>query len=337
MTITDEDVAMHDVVRDLHTANPYIYWADLIGSAIVGWGAFALAVMASPLSLGMWLATVVSALALYRGLCFIHELTHLKYRAVPGFETAWNVLIGFPLLLPSFTYIGVHWDHHNTNLYGTADDPEYLPFAHSRPLIWTFAFHAALIFPLAVIWRFVVIAPVALLVPPLHRWLEVHASSFAVNHNYERHLAWGVSKQMKYRELIILACCGLLFWAISHRLVPVHIVPIWYLMAIMVCFLNMLRVLGAHDYESTGTPMDRHGQLADSIDTPGGPWTELWAPVGLRYHALHHFFPGIPYHNLGTAYSWLKMTLPEDAAYYESTSPSLRHSLLVLYTKAGRG
>jgi len=30
-----------------------------------------------------------------------------------------------------------------------------------------------------------------------------------------------------------------------------------------------------------------------------------WAPVGLRYHALHHYFPGIPYHNLGFAYQRL--------------------------------
>ncbi len=25
----------------------------------------------------------------------------------------------------------------------------------------------------------------------------------------------------------------------------------------------------------------------------------LWAPVGLRYHATHHLFMSMPYHNLG--------------------------------------
>ena len=72
---------------------------------------------------------------------------------------------------------------------------------------------------------------------------------------------------------------------------------------VFVSFFNTLRVLGAHEYESDGQPRDRFEQLQDSIDTPGGPWTELWAPVGLRYHALHHYFPGIPYHNLGKALS----------------------------------
>jgi len=101
-----------------------------------------------------------------------------------------------------------------------------------------------------------------------------------------------------------------------------------------VSFFNTLRVLGAHEYETDGTPRDRHEQLSDSIDTPGGPWTELWAPVGLRYHALHHFFPGIPYHNLRIAYRRIIEAVPEDSLYRESTSPSLRHSLSELYRRA---
>jgi len=76
--------------------------------------------------------------------------------------------------------------------------------------------------------------------------------------------------------------------------------------------------------------------LLDSIDTPGGPWTELWAPVGLRYHALHHYFPGIPYHNLGTAYRRIVGTVPSDSLYHSVTSASLRQSLKALYTKARR-
>jgi fatty acid desaturase len=71
----------------------------------------------------------------------------------------------------------------------------------------------------------------------------------------------------------------------------------------------------------------------DSIDTPGGPWSALWAPVGLRYHALHHFFPGIPYHNLGIAYRRI-LAAAGGSAYREFTSPSLPHSLTKLYKKA---
>ena len=95
-------------------------------------------------------------------------------------------------------------------------------------------------------------------------------------------------------------------------------------------------MLGAHEYETDGNARTRQGQLIDSIDTPGGPWTEAWAPVGLRYHALHHYFPGIPYHNLGVAYRRLIGSLPDDSLYRKSTSPSLQRSLQTLYLKAKR-
>jgi fatty acid desaturase len=111
---------------------------------------------------------------------------------------------------------------------------------------------------------------------------------------------------------------------------------VWVGVLIAASLLNTARVLGAHEYETDGTPRTRQEQLQDSIDTPGGWWTELWAPVGLRYHALHHYFPGIPYHSLGTAYRRLITTLPADSLYLESTSPSLRRSLTELYAKSGR-
>ena len=57
-------------------------------------------------------AWVVSVLALYRGVSFIHELTHLRSGAIPGFFWGWNLVIGVPLLVPSFMYAGVHQLHH---------------------------------------------------------------------------------------------------------------------------------------------------------------------------------------------------------------------------------
>ena len=111
---------------------------------------------------------------------------------------------------------------------------------------------------------------------------------------------------------------------------------VWYLIVALVSFLNTFRVLGAHQYDSDGRSLGRLGQLRDSIDTPGGPWTELWAPVGLRYHALHHHFPGIPYHNLGAAYRRVLRTLPVSPTYREATSPGLWRSLKQLYIKAKR-
>ncbi len=105
---------------------------------------------------------------------------------------------------------------------------------------------------------------------------------------------------------------------------------VWLAVCSLVSFVNTMRTLGAHAYESDGQPMDRMAQLRDSIDTPGAFWTELWAPVGLRYHALHHYFPGIPYHSLPAAYSRIVATFGLADEYRQMSSRSLPHSLCKL-------
>ncbi|MEO5739996.1 MAG: fatty acid desaturase [Vicinamibacterales bacterium] len=326
----------HTLVADLHAPQPWIFWTDLMSSAALGWLAFAVAVLAAPLSLAMWIASIFAALALYRGVCFTHELAHLRRRALPGFETAWNILFGVPLLLPSFTYLGVHQSHHSLSSYGTKDDPEYLPFASSRPLMMIFAIQSTVLMPMAIFVRFLLVAPIALAWPRLHRWLEVHASSFAMNPEYRRAVGAEMAAKMRRWEVATLAFWAMAFTMMYRGVLPFRAFAIWLGVLTIISLLNTIRVLGAHDYDSEGAILSRQGQLHDSIDTPGGPWTELWAPVGLRYHALHHYFPGIPYHNLGAAYRRVVASLPQNAAYLESTSPSLRQSLSNLYTKAMR-
>ena len=331
----DREVVAHEMVADLHAPQPSIFWADLLGSALLGWGAFAVAVGSRPFSLVMVAACAVAGLALYRGLCFTHELTHLRRSALPGFETTWNVLFGVPLLLPSFTYIGVHQNHHSLSTYGTKDDPEYLPFASSRAMIIVFGVQSTLLLPVLIVVRFLLLAPVALVWPRFHRWLEVHGSSFSMNPAYRRNVPAEMSKKIRRWEAAALLVWSSAAVLIVFGAVPARALLIWLAVLVFVSFLNTIRVLGAHEYETDGTPRSRHEQLDDSIDTPGGPWTELWAPVGLRYHALHHYFPGIPYHNLGAAYRRIIAAAP-DSPYLDSTSPSLRRSLAELYMKAKR-
>jgi len=331
------DVVAHEIVADLHAPRPAVFWTDLGLSALVGWVAFGIAVAAWPPSWTTAAAVIVSALALYRGLCFTHEITHLRRRAVPGFETAWNLLLGVPLLLPSFTYAGVHQSHHSLSTYGTKDDPEYLPFQRSRRLILAFALQSSVVLPALLALRFLVLAPVGLVWPALHRWLEVHASSFAMNPAYRRAVTPAQARKMRVWEAATLMFWAVAVAALAGGLLPMRTLLAWYAVMAGVSFLNTMRVLGAHEYKTDGEPRDRGGQLADSIDTPGGPWTGLWAPVGLRYHALHHYFPGIPYHNLGRAYRRIVGTAPGRQRYQASSSPSLWHSLRTLYQRARRG
>jgi len=333
---TDEVVA-HTLVSDLHTLKPSIFWTDMLLSAAVGWTGFAVAVAQPSWSYWTVAGVLVAVFALYRGMCFTHEIAHQPGRTLRGFETAWNALFGLPLLLPSFTYVGVHQSHHSLSTYGTKDDPEYLPFARSRGLIVLFAVQASFVLPVALFVRFVFLSPFGLIAPPFHRWLETFASSFSMNPSYRRVVTSAAASRMRRSEVAMLAFWGLVLTGMYFGVVPKRVLLVWLAVMVAISFVNALRVLGAHEYDSDGNPLDRRGQLRDSIDTPGAAWTELWAPVGLRYHALHHYFPGIPYHNLGAAYRRIVQHVPGESAYYQSVSPSLRRSLIKLLARAKAG
>jgi len=313
---------MIDLVRDLQKPRPGIYRVDLLLSATIGWGALALAV-----ALSGWHALVpaiVAVLALYRALCFIHEISHQSRRSLPGFEAAWNLTTGFPLLLPSLVYAGVHTNHHRLSTYGTEHDPEYLPFARSARMTAAFAAQSLLL-PAAFALRFLLLAPVAFLVPRFDRWLIVHFSSLSMNVRYRREATPQIVRMVHRQSAGILV-----MWVAMIFYLPLRFFAFWYAISAAISLINSLRTLGAHAYRGEGAPLSREGQLQDSIDTPGPRWGVLWAPVGLRFHALHHYFPGIPYHNLGEAYRRVTTQLPPDAAIHTVRSDGLWRSLNAL-------
>lgn len=278
----------------------------------------------------MLASSAIAVAALYRGLCFVHELSHLNPRAISHFETIWNLLFGYPLLMPAFVYCGVHQSHHKLSTYGTKQDPEYMSFAHSSRMTVIFALESFFI-PLALLLRFLVFTPAGFLFPPFYRWLVTHASSLTMNLNYRREATPELKSSIRKQSAMVWMIWNLAIGLAVSGLIPWHVFAIWMFISSLISFVNTLRTLGAHAYESDGDALDRKGQLLDSIDTPGAFWTELWAPVGLRYHALHHYFPGIPYHNLGEAHRRLAKALPEHAEYHKVRSPSLLRSLRNLY------
>ncbi len=100
--------------------------------------------------------------------------------------------------------------------------------------------------------------------------------------------------------------------------------------------LNAVRTLGSHRFlynrEHDVTFLE---QLLDSVNYPRRPWlTAIWAPVGLRFHALHHLFPSMPYHSLAAAHQRLMQQLPPDSPYRKTESPGLWHSMRELWKQA---
>jgi fatty acid desaturase len=80
--------------------------------------------------------------------------------------------------------------------------------------------------------------------------------------------------------------------------------------------VSHLRTLTSHRFRNAGEEMSYVEQLLDSTTIPGGPiWTELWCPIGMRYHALHHLVPSLPYHNMAEAHRRVMEAFPFDNPY----------------------
>ncbi|MEO1220786.1 MAG: fatty acid desaturase [Pseudomonadota bacterium] len=324
LTADDKDMlrAARDLTKDLGEAKGSIYWPDMLLSTGIGYGGIAVAILSSNIVVAI-IAGLVASLALYRSLMFIHELTHIHKTALPGFRFGWNLLVGIPLLTPSFMYEGVHVIHHKRTQYGTVEDPEYLPLALMKPWSLPVFVIVALLAPLALIVRSGILVPLGLVLPPLRRLVWERASSLSINPDFRRKPAAGdFAKQVRWQQ------AGASIWAIAVMLSPLAIgwEPLAIALAVVsfTALLNQLRTLVAHLWENEGEAMTVTAQFLDSVNVPPpGLAAEIWAPVGLRYHALHHLMPSMPYHDLPEAHRRLASELGNGSTYEGANHPGM--------------
>lgn len=315
--------------------NPAIYWTDLLISASLGWGGFALGRLLPSGSGWQILACAIAVLAFYRALLFIHEVAHLRRGAVPGFEVAWNLLIGLPWMAPSLMYVGPHADHHRRSSFGTRNDPEYECFAHWSRLRIASSFLTMLFVPALVALRWGVLGPLSRLFPRLRRPVVERASTLVINPAYRRPAPQGRDAT---RWALEEAGAALLFWGVAvcllTGLLRVGVLVQWYAILSAILLLNHTRTLAAHRYTNRGSVLDGVGQLLDSATFLGVGPTALIAPVGQRFHALHHLAPAIPYHSLGRVHRALLAELPPDAPYRATQRSGVLSGLRELFARA---
>ena len=220
---------------------------------------------------------------------------------------------------------------------GLRSDKEYFDFARENPYRILLFLAMMMIAPAIFLVRFLILTPISYVIPALRKPLWELASSLVVSPGYKRPLPSLTEKRLWiFQEFMTFFYAFMGIALMFFGIWPWKVLVLWYLLAVFILFMNGLRTLAAHCYRN---PPDHEllfsEQFLDSINIPGHfLLTLLWAPVGLRYHATHHLFPGMPYHNLAEAHRRLMTQLPAGNPYPQATRSSLWSALAQLWKES---
>jgi fatty acid desaturase len=315
------------LVQDLQAPRPFIFWMDLICCVLaIQIGLY----LSAPFPEGLFTHSVqavagfaAAAFALYRASYFNHELAHHS-RRLPGFEFVWNLVIGIPLLIPSFLYSD-HRNHHSNEAFATGYDAEYLP-EHLRNARGAAALLAlAFVLPFIYIVRFAILVPAGWVSPAIRHWVDVRASSLGLLGLSRRAAPTANELKTLRRQEVTCFCYILAVGALLLTgIIPLQLAIQVYAVIVCMLVLHGMRIMVGHRYKTddAGTH-DRIDQVEDSFNfTASGPIIKAFLPVGFHLHALHHLFPNIPYHNMPEAHRRITTFLPSNSTYHMAESRS---------------
>jgi fatty acid desaturase len=260
---------------------------------------------------------------LYRAGSLVHEVAHLGGKELTSFKIAWNLLVGIPTLTPSTFFTGHHRDHHSQRVYGTKQDPEYVVNVCPRGSLANLLVYFSIValFPLAVFLRFL-LAPLTFISPKVREFTLQRMSAFTFNWHYVRPLNRINRKTFAWLELACFLRACLIPAVILLGFKPWTHMLMLYSLGASVVVMNQLRQLADHHFEGDGDNLSMENHIQDSCNYVGmDPLTWLFFPFSIQYHALHHLFPSLPYHNLAGAHGYLLRELPADSPYRDLTQP----------------
>jgi fatty acid desaturase len=308
--------------QKLSSPNKVRYWLDFGVTVAVSYAAFAGAVVSSVSAPEFWCCFVIATLATYRGNFFLHEVVH-QGRRLGAFSWAYLLFYGFVHKIPIVAYLP-HLVHHEVSHYGDHNDPEYAEWWADPALAVRHMLVLVVVAPAGLMLRFGVFSAIVPWLPAVVRArLYARCSSFVLNPKYERPIDLWPRRTTLVEEY---GCFGYTAGFVGLSLagyVPWTALVVWYAMMTAFFLLHCARAIVNHGYRRFHHTATVEAMIADSRNVIGHPvLSELWGPLGVRYHALHHLFPQLPYHALPAVHVRLLEVLPVDHVYRTTSSLS---------------
>jgi fatty acid desaturase len=320
---------------DFFKVSPSRYWFDFVVSATLAYTAATIYLVSPLFSVAQIVAFPFAVFWLYRSGSLIHEVAHLPQRELRSFKVAWNLVVGVVTLAPSTFFTTHHRDHHSGQMYGTVKDPEYVVNVFKRGSVLSVMFYILhiLLFPGFVFLRFF-LAPLTFLHPKIRDFTLRRLSSFTLNWKYERNISRLNQREFIAIELLCWLRASAILIGVAMGLTLWTRIPLMYFLGASTLLFNQMRQLADHHFESDGEKMSMSNHILDSCNyTEKDFFTWLFFPFSIKFHALHHLFPSLPYHNLEAAHLYLTDHLPVDSPYHELNQPGWWSAAKVTFSK----
>ncbi|MBD9358611.1 fatty acid desaturase family protein [Methylomonas albis] len=297
---------------------PTIYWLDFIGSVFATNLFIYISVKTTSFSPLQLIFIIAAAIFLYRSTGFIHEAVHVG-KQISFFPIAFNILFGFVHKLPLYSY-HPHKYHHHTKTYGTRNDPEYELLKGTARYLIFIPFFSQMAFPLLFLVRF---GFFPILLPFIGKkgrnYVYRFASTAVLNLQFQRPLPDKKERTEWYQQdaaCFFYNCIFFYFMASGYW--PWKVLYVWYGITYLASLFNFYRTLSVHNYYSNFENTNFKQQILDTNTYEGSCVLGWLYPIGTRFHALHHLFPQIPYHNLAKMHRLVLSNLPDNHPYRET-------------------